>query len=329
MYVKWKFSIYNTWKDRGLKSVREEIRQKFSELLGKERVLFEEPMNRHTTFRIGGPAEVFLMPESYEQIREALRLCREEKLPFFVLGNGSNLLVSDEGYRGVIIQMDRNMGDVRLEGTEIHACAGALLSSIAAVARKASLTGFEFAGGIPGTLGGAVMMNAGAYGGEMKNVLKEVTVMTVDGEIRTLPVEELEMGYRTSIVKTAGYLVLEAVISLQKGEEEEIQAKTRELAERRAEKQPLDYPSAGSTFKRPEGYFAGKLIMDCGLRGFRVGGAQVSEKHCGFVINTGGATARDVRMLMDHVIRTVKERFGVTLEPEVRFLGDFTGDKEA
>lgn len=303
--------------------MKEEIRQKFCELLGRERVLFEEPMSRHTTFRIGGPAEVFLMPESCGQIQQALQLCREEKIPFFVLGNGSNLLVSDSGYRGVIIQMDRNMGEIRLEGKEIRACAGALLSSVAAAAKKASLTGFEFAGGIPGTLGGAVMMNAGAYGGEMKDVLKEVTVMTEAGDILVLPAEKLEMGYRTSIIKTAGYIVLEAVISLEQGREEEIQAKMKELADRRIEKQPLEFPSAGSTFKRPEGYFAGKLIMDSGLAGYQIGGAQVSEKHCGFVINTGGATAGDVRALMDYVISTVKEKFGVTLEPEVRFLGEF------
>lgn len=303
--------------------MKEEIRQKFCELIGKERVLFEEPMSRHTTFRIGGPAEVFLMPESYGQIQKILKLCQKEKIPFFILGNGSNLLVSDSGYRGVIIQMDRNMGEIRLEGNEIRACAGALLSSIAAAAKKASLTGFEFAGGIPGTLGGAVMMNAGAYGGEMKDVLKEVTVMDAEGDIIVLPADKLGMGYRTSIIKTAGYLVLEAVISLEKGREEEIQAKMKELADRRVEKQPLEFPSAGSTFKRPEGYFAGKLIMDSGLGGYRIGGAQVSEKHCGFVINAGGATAKDVVELMDHIINTVKEKFGVTLEPEVRFLGDF------
>ena len=303
--------------------MKKEIREKFCELLGKDKVLFEEPMSSHTTFRIGGPAEVFLMPESYEQIRSALALCREEGLPYFVLGNGSNLLVSDSGYRGVIIQMDRNMGDIELKGTEIRACAGALLSSVAAAARKASLTGFEFAGGIPGTLGGAVVMNAGAYGGEMKNVLREVTVMTKEGDIRVIPSDRLELGYRTSIIKKAGYLVLEAVISLEKGDPQAIQEKTKELASKRTEKQPLDYPSAGSTFKRPEGYFAGKLIMDSGLRGFRVGGAQVSEKHCGFVINTGGATAKDVKELMDHVIRTVKEKYNITLEPEVKFLGEF------
>lgn len=303
--------------------MKKEIREKFCELLGKDKVLFEEPMSSHTTFRIGGPAEVFLMPESYEQIRSALALCREEGVPYFVLGNGSNLLVSDSGYRGVIIQMDRNMGDIELKGTEIRACAGALLSSVAAAARKASLTGFEFAGGIPGTLGGAVVMNAGAYGGEMKDVLRKVTLMTKEGDIRVIPSDRLELGYRTSIIKKTGYLVLEAVISLEKGDPQAIQEKTKELASKRTEKQPLDYPSAGSTFKRPEGYFAGKLIMDSGLRGFRVGGAQVSEKHCGFVINTGGATAKDVKELMDHVIRTVKENYNITLEPEVKFLGEF------
>lgn len=301
------------------------MRQKFIEILGNNRVLFDEPMSQHTTFRIGGPADVFVMPENYEQIREVLRLCKEEKLPFFVLGNGSNLLVSDSGYRGVIIQMDRNMEEIRLDGEEIHACAGALLSSVAVAARNASLTGFEFAGGIPGTIGGAAVMNAGAYGGELKDVLKEVTVMTREGEILTIPAEKMEMGYRTSIIKTAGYLVLEAVISLKKGDEEAIRATMKDLSERRTEKQPLDYPSAGSTFKRPEGYFAGKLIMDSGLRGYRVGGAQVSEKHCGFVINAGGATAEDVRSLMDHVIQVVREKYGVTLEPEVKFLGDFNG----
>lgn len=305
--------------------MKEEMRQKFIEIFGNNRVLFDEPMSQHTTFRIGGPADVFVMPENYEQIREVLRLCKEEKLPFFVLGNGSNLLVSDSGYRGVIIQMDRNMEEICLDGEEIHACAGALLSSVAVAARNASLTGFEFAGGIPGTIGGAAVMNAGAYGGELKDVLKEVTVMTREGEILTIPADKLEMGYRTSIIKTAGYLVLEAVISLKKGDEEKIRAVMKELSERRTEKQPLDYPSAGSTFKRPEGYFAGKLIMDSGLRGYRIGGAQVSEKHCGFVINAGGATAEDVRALMDHVIQVVREKFGVTLEPEVKFLGDFNG----
>ena len=220
--------------------------------------------------------------------------------------------------------MYRNMNKIETEGTVIRAQAGALLSAVAAEAKNHSLTGFEFAGGIPGTLGGAVTMNAGAYGGEMKDVLKSVTVADREGNIRKLSAEELNLGYRTSIVKTAGYLVLEAEISLKEGNPEEIKALMKDLTERRTSKQPLEFPSAGSTFKRPEGYFAGKLIMDSGLRGYRVGGAQVSEKHCGFVINAGGATAADVRALIQDVQNTVYEKFGVMLEPEVRFLGDFS-----
>lgn len=303
--------------------MNQEIRQQFCELLGEERVLVEEPMDRHTTFRIGGPADYFLIPETYEQIQKILEICRREELPYFILGNGSNLLVSDQGYRGVIIQTFRNFSGVTVDGNKIRAASGALLSAIAAAAKNASLTGFEFAGGIPGTLGGAVVMNAGAYGGEMKDVLEEVTVMDQEGQIRILKVDELEMGYRTSIIKKAGYLVLEAVIALEPGNQERIKERMRELTEQRTSKQPLEYPSAGSTFKRPEGYFAGKLIMDCGLRGYRVGGAQVSEKHCGFVINTGGATAQDVRTLMQNVSDKVFEKYGVTLEPEVKFLGEF------
>lgn len=220
--------------------------------------------------------------------------------------------------------MYRNMNKIETEGTVIRAQAGALLSAVAAEAKNHSLTGFEFAGGIPGTLGGAVTMNAGAYGGEMKDVLKSVTVADGEGNIIKLSVDELNLGYRTSIVKTAGYLVLEAEISLKEGKPEEIKALMKDLTERRTSKQPLEFPSAGSTFKRPEGYFAGKLIMDSGLRGYRVGGAQVSEKHCGFVINAGGATAADVRALIQDVQNTVYEKFGVMLEPEVRFLGDFS-----
>ena len=303
--------------------MNQKIRDVFVNLLGENKVLIDEPMSRHTTFRIGGPADYFLMPSSMQEVKEIIRTCKEESLPYFILGNGSNLLVSDQGYRGVIIQLYRNFNEITVEGTKIRACAGALLSGIAAAAKNESLTGFEFAGGIPGTLGGAVVMNAGAYGGEMKDILEEATVMTQDGEILHIPVGELEMGYRTSVIKTAGYIVLEALISLQKGDLEAIKARMKELTEQRTSKQPLEYPSAGSTFKRPEGYFAGKLIMDAGLRGYQVGGAQVSEKHCGFVINTGNATAADVRALMNDVIKKVQEKFGVTLEPEVKFLGEF------
>ena len=303
--------------------MNQEIIKCFNDLLGEEKVRISEPMNRHTTFRIGGPADYFLLPSTAEEVKKILEICKEKELPYFILGNGSNLLVSDEGYRGVIIQLYRNYGGITVEGTNIRAGAGALLSQIASAAKNASLTGFEFAGGIPGTLGGAVVMNAGAYGGEMKDVLKEVTVMTEQGEIMTIPAEKLEMGYRTSLVKKAGYLVLEAVISLKAGDVEEIKAIMKDLTEKRVSKQPLEYPSAGSTFKRPEGYFAGKLIMDAGLRGYQVGGAQVSEKHCGFVINKGNATAADVCGLMKDVQEKVQEQFGVTLEPEVKFLGEF------
>lgn len=299
------------------------IKQRFQEILGTDRVLEAEPMSKHTTFRIGGPADLFVAPENTDEIKKLIAICKEEEVPYFILGNGSNLLVSDKGYRGVIIQLYRSFGQITLKENEIHAQAGALLSGIAAMAREASLTGFEFAGGIPGTLGGAVVMNAGAYGGEMKDVLKEVTVLTPEGEIVTLQAGELQMGYRTSIIKEAGYIVLEAVISLKKGDQDEIKSRMQELAGMRSSKQPLSYPSAGSTFKRPEGYFAGKLIMDSGLRGYQVGGAQVSEKHCGFVINTGNATAKDVTTLMADVQRIVMEKFGVKLEPEVKFLGDF------
>ena len=303
--------------------MNEEIKQKFCREFGSDRVLLEEPMKRHTTFRIGGPAEVFVMPGNLEEVQRILEICRTEDLPYFILGNGSNLLVSDKGYQGVVVQLYRNFGQIRVEDSRIHAQAGALLSGIAAAAREASLTGFEFAGGIPGTLGGAVVMNAGAYGGEMKDVLKEVTVLTPEGGVLTLQADELHMGYRTSVIKEAGYIVLEAKIRLKEGDPEVIRETMKDLTIRRTTKQPLEYPSAGSTFKRPEGYFAGKLIMDSGLAGYQVGGAQVSEKHCGFVINAGDATARDVRTLMDNVRDIVYKKYGVTLEPEVKFLGEF------
>ncbi len=295
----------------------------FCDLLGGDRVFTDEPMNQHTTFKIGGPADYFLVPETGEEVGEIIKICKKTDTPYFILGNGSNLLVGDGGYRGAVIQVYRNMSAVNVEGTTITAQAGALLSAVAAAAKNASLTGFEFAGGIPGTVGGAAVMNAGAYGGEMKDVLVEVTVMDAEGNIFAIPVEKLELGYRTSIIKKAGYIVLEAKIRLEEGDQEAIRERMKELTIQRTTKQPLEYPSAGSTFKRPEGYFAGKLVMDSGLRGYRVGGAQVSEKHCGFVINAGGATAKDVRTLMDNVRDIVYEKYGVTLEPEVKFLGEF------
>lgn len=289
----------------------------------EENVLKDEPMKKHTTFRIGGPADYFVTPESKEEIREIIELCRKEGIAYSVIGNGSNLLVGDGGYRGVILQIFKKMNQIHVEGEKIYAGAGALLSKIAAAALAESLTGFEFAAGIPGTLGGAVRMNAGAYGGEMKQVLESVEVMTAEGEFLTIPVEEMGLGYRTSVVEQKNYIVLEAVISLEKGEQEKIREVMDDLKNRRVTKQPLEYASAGSTFKRPEGYFAGKLIQDAGLRGFQVGDAQVSEKHCGFVINRGNASAADVMELMRQVEDKVEETSGVRLEPEVRRIGEF------
>lgn len=283
----------------------------------------QEPMSKHTTFRIGGPADFYLCPHSTKEVQQTVQICKEENLPYFILGNGSNLLVSDKGYRGAIIQLWKNFSDISVKDCCITAKAGALLSKVAAEALEEGLTGMEFASGIPGTIGGAVFMNAGAYGGEMKDIIKEVKVLDDQGEIRVLSNEEMKLGYRTSIVKEKGYTVLSAVLQLKKGDVSVIRETMEDLKNRRTSKQPLDMPSAGSTFKRPEGYFAGKLIMDSGLRGFSVGGAQVSEKHCGFVVNKGGATAEDVTALIREVQRRVKEKFGVELETEVRFLGEF------
>lgn len=301
--------------------MNQKVIEKFWNLLGKDRVLVDEPMKCHTTFRIGGPADFFLLPSTVDEVRGILEICREEELPYFILGNGSNLLVSDKGYRGVIIQLYRNFSNISVEGNEICASSGALLSQIAAAARNASLTGFEFAGGIPGTLGGAVFMNAGAYGGELKDVLKEAVVMTEQGEILTLPVEKLDMGYRTSRIKKAGYLVLEARLVLEQGDMDKIRDITKDLTEKRVSKQPLEYPSAGSVFKRPVGYFAGTMIEQCGLKGKTVGGAMVSPKHAGFIVNTGDATCQDVLDLIALIQTTVKEQTGIMLECEIRAIG--------
>lgn len=292
-------------------------------ILPEEQVKVNEPMRGHTTFRVGGPADYFVMPGTTEEVTAVLRCCREQGVPYYIIGNGSNLLVSDEGYRGVIIQIFKSMNKVECEGHTITAQAGALLSVVAGRALKEHLTGFEFAAGIPGTLGGACVMNAGAYGGEMKDVLKSVTVLTAEGRILTLQRHELELGYRTSIIAKKNYIVLEASLDLEKGDQEAIRSRMEELGEKRSAKQPLEYPSAGSTFKRPEGYFAGQLIQDAGLRGFQVGGAQISEKHCGFVINKDGATAADIAELMRQVSARVEERSGVRLEAEVKRLGEF------
>ncbi len=286
-------------------------------------ILVAEPMKNHTTFRIGGPADALALPKTPEEVAEVVRFCHEHAQSYYVLGNGSNLLVSDEGYRGLVLQLYRNFNDIQVNGETITVQSGAMLAAVARTAYQTGLTGLEFASGIPGTIGGAVVMNAGAYGGEMKNVLKEVTVLTKEGEVLVIPAKALELGYRTSVIPKNGWIVLGAVLQLKKGDQEQILARMEELKEQRITKQPLDLPSAGSTFKRPEGYFAGKLIMDAGLRGFTVGGAQVSEKHCGFVVNRGNATAADVWELICEVKRRVKEMTGVELEPEVKLLGDF------
>lgn len=295
---------------------------KLNNVIAKDSILIDEPMSRHTTFRVGGPADFFVTPKAKEEVRDVIRICKEAGMPYYIIGNGSNLLVSDAGYRGVIVQIYKEMNEVKVEGDLVKPQAGALLSGIAAKALGAELSGFEFASGIPGTIGGACVMNAGAYGGEMKDVLESVTVLTGEGKIIELGRNELELGYRTSVIAKKGYIVLGAVLKLERGDGEKIKTYMDELKEKRVTKQPLEYPSAGSTFKRPEGYFAGKLIEDAGLRGFQVGGAQVSEKHCGFVINRNHATAADIMELMRQVQIRVKENSGVDLEPEVKRLGD-------
>ena len=287
-----------------------ELYNRLCTITKQENVMKDEPMKKHTTFRIGGPADYFVTPESKAEIQAIVELCKKEEIPYSVIGNGSNLLVGDKGYRGVILQIFKKMNQIRVEENKIYAGAGALLSKIAATALSESLTGFEFAAGIPGTL-------------EMKQVLESVEVMTADGEFFTIPVEEMGLAYRTSVVEQKNYIVLEAVISLEKGNPEKIKEVMDDLKEKRVTKQPLEYASAGSTFKRPEGYFAGKLIEDAGLRGFRVGDAQVSEKHCGFVINRGNASAAEVMELMRQVEDKVEENSGVRLEAEVRRIGEF------
>ena len=279
-------------------------------------------MMKHTSFRAGGEAKWFAVPETVEELKAVLAACRKADIPWYVIGNGSNLLVSDKGFPGVIISTDK-FDRLEINGPEITAGAGVMLSKLANSAYKTGLTGLEFAAGIPGTVGGACVMNAGAYGSEMIHVLKTVTVLTREGNVETLPAERLELGYRTSVIPEKGYLVLEAVLSLAEGNMEESKALMDDLAFRRKDKQPLEFPSAGSTFKRPAGHFAGKLIEDCGLKGFTVGGAQVSEKHAGFVINKGGATASDIYNLCKEVEKRVKAEFGVSLEMEVKLLGEF------
>lgn len=293
------------------------------EIVGKENLLMEEPMKNHTTFKVGGPAMYYLIPHSKEEVKKLVALLKENSIPYTVIGNGSNLLVSDYGYKGAIIQVTDNFNSISINGCVIEAGAGAELSVLAKAAAEESLQGLEFSCGIPGTLGGAVTMNAGAYDGEMSQIISSVSVLDEVGTELELSLDELELGYRKSIISRKKYVVLSATLNLVKGNQKEILSKMEDFTNRRQEKQPLEFPSAGSTFKRPDGYFAGKLILDAGLRGHSIGGASVSTKHCGFVINENNATAKDVHDLISYIRKTVYEKFQVELEAEVKTLGEF------
>lgn len=291
-------------------------------ILDEENIKVDEPMKKHISFKVGGPADFLVKPKTEEELRNVIEFAKKENVPFIVIGNGSNLLVKDGGIRGIVIELSDNFNNYEIDGNIIKAQSGALLAIIGRNAMKNSLTGFEFAAGIPGTLGGALAMNAGAYGGEMKQVVKTVRLMDRDGNIFELSNEEMKFEYRRSLLTTKDYIVLSAVIELQPGNVEEIKEIMADYSNRRSTKQPLNFPSAGSTFKRPEGHFAAKLIDDCGLRGLNLRGAQVSDKHCGFVINSGGATAKDILDLMFIVKSTVNAKFGIMLEEEVKILGE-------
>ena len=287
--------------------------------LGDTGVPFQmgEPLSRHTTFRIGGAAEYYASPKSIPELERLLAACRTQGIPYFILGKGSNLLVGDRGIPGLTIAME-GLSAITVEGERVTAQGGASLMAVCAAARQAGLAGLEFAYGIPGQVGGGVYMNAGAYGGEMKQVLSSVTAWLPGAGIRQLSLEELDLGYRHSVFSGTRGAVLEAELLLEPGNPEAIQSRMADFDRRRREKQPLEYPSAGSVFKRPEGHFAGGLIEQCGLKGFRIGGAQVSEKHAGFIVNTGGAACADVLALIAHIRKTVYDQTGVNLEPEVR-----------
>lgn len=299
------------------------MREIFEKILGKENVLTDEPMSKHTTFKIGGPADYFLVPKDEEQLREVYAAAREANLPIFIHGNGSNLLVGDKGIRGVVISLFKGLCDIKVTKPCIYAGSGVLMSRVSSEALNASLGGFEFASGIPGTVGGGVYMNAGAYGFELKEIIKSVRFITEGGEIKEIDGKDCEFGYRESIFSKKGFVILGCTFELQPSTQEEIKEKINDYTNRRVTKQPIEKPSAGSVFKRPEGYFAGTLIENANLKGFSVGGAQVSEKHAGFIINTGSATAMDVLNLIKHIQMVVKEKYGVALETEIKMVGEF------
>ncbi len=306
----------------------EKIKKLLAEKLGTQCLFCDEPLYKHTTFKIGGPCDIFVKPESTKQVEDAVNICRKENVPFYIIGKGSNILFSDKGFRGVIICISQKMSEViNIEKSEdklkVTAMAGIMLAKLANEVLNNEGTGFEFASGIPGTLGGAVTMNAGAYGGEINDCIVSCKVLLKDGSIKELLKDDLKLGYRTSIIQEEDMIVLEATFLFNIGDKKEIKEKMDDFNKRRKDKQPLEYASAGSTFKRPTGYFAGKLIMDAGLAGYSIGDACVSEKHCGFVINKGNATAKDTLELMKYVDKTVYDKFGVHLEPEVRIIGEF------
>ena len=299
----------------------DEIVTRLINITGKDNVRINEPMKNHTTFKIGGPAQYYVTPESVTQIQEVVSLCKDKNIPLHVIGNGSNILVGDDGVDGVVLALFNTFSDYEIKDNVITAQAGMSLIKLAVIALREGLTGLEFASGIPGSVGGAVYMNAGAYDGQMKDVVTSVTVLDEAGNIRILSRDELDMGYRTSAVAKHNMIVLQVIIELKAGDKEQIKDRMNQLSELRKQKQPLEYPSAGSTFKRPEGYFAGKLIADAGLKGYSIGGAAVSEKHAGFVVNMGGATAKDVVELTDYIKKRIMEQFGVTLELEIKKIG--------
>jgi UDP-N-acetylmuramate dehydrogenase len=295
--------------------------RKLSELLRAEDVVIDEPMKNHTSFKVGGPADILVCPNNYEQVVNIIKLCNENKIPFYILGKGSNLVVRDGGYRGVIIKLTK-LNCITVNGEMIVVQCGADLYKVSEAALENSLTGFEFACGIPGTVGGAVTMNAGAYNGEISQVIYSALVVDKEGNLLSLDKEHLELGYRISAVQKYGYTVLEVTFKLIKGDYEKIKYRIDELTRRREDKQPLEYPSAGSTFKRPEGHFTGQLIEECNLKGYCIGGAEVSQKHAGFIINKSDATAKDVLCLIKYVQTTVKSKYDVELQPEIRIIGE-------
>jgi UDP-N-acetylmuramate dehydrogenase len=300
----------------------ENIIHELNKGVDKKNIYLDEKMSKHTTFKVGGNADVFVCPNNIKELSHVIKVCNILDVPYFVIGNGSNIIVKDNGFRGVIIQVYKNLSDVCIKDGTIVAGAGIMLSKLAKIIAEESLEGFEFASGIPGTLGGAIYMNAGAYGGDMSQVLVSADVVDQQGNIITLTRDELKLGYRTSILQQSNHIVVSGVLKCERGNKDTIAYLIQNLNNKRKEKQPLNFPSAGSTFKRPEGYYAGKLIMDSGLRGYKIGDAQVSEKHCGFIINKGNATANDIISLINYVKVNVEDKFGVELQTEVKIIGE-------